>query len=223
MKYLQKSFRWLLPFALAAAFTAPFAASGTVHAASFTLQSFSAPTFRCTNNVWSGTVTVSGGFKGTLEIKLMENPHQVDTATPHAFVTFTGASDPETESYTFSSIVPNASGNKSYIAQAIGATDTSGNDVTSSFGSSLNTKSGSYQCNSTTASAYSHMTVRTASSVHSLRWYSAQHVLGFNVYAGNTKLNRSLVTSTSRWFTFSTTHATNHLKLRAVLQNGTTR
>lgn len=60
------------------------------------------------------------------------------------------------------------------------------------------------------------VTVHRTHGLNHIRWYSAAQVRGFNVYNGHTKLNRHLVTSATRWYSFSTRHTINHLHLVAV-------
>jgi hypothetical protein len=209
----------LIAYNLAAIAALALAVTPRANASSFTLERFSAPTFLCSNNVWTGTVTVSGGFVGTLSIELKENPHQEltgDTTT----ATFTGGSDPETESYTFSTITHIPGQNHSFLTQAYQAVDSSSNDVTADFGSSLNTKSGSYQCSGPTAATYSRLSVHSAGGMHALRWFSTQHLAGFNVYSGSTRLNRSLVIGHGGTYAFSTRHTLSHLRLAAVQAGG---
>jgi hypothetical protein len=55
-----------------------------------------------------------------------------------------------------------------------------------------------------TAAAVAHLSIGRAAQHTTLRWYSAAHVLGFNVYAGTRRLNAHPVTSSSRWYTFTT-------------------
>src|SRR5947209_2762466 len=44
------------------------------------------------------------------------------------------------------------------------------------------------------------VTVHRSHGLNHVRWYSAAQLRGFNVYNGNTKLNRHLVTSTTHWY-----------------------
>jgi hypothetical protein len=60
------------------------------------------------------------------------------------------------------------------------------------------------------------VTVHRIQGLNHIRWFSAAHVRGFNVFNGHTKLNHHLVTSATGWYTFSTRRRVNHLRLLAV-------
>lgn len=75
-------------------------------------------------------------------------------------------------------------------------------------------------CSKPTAAAFSRLSIRVVGAQHVVRWYSARHVLGFNVFAGQRQLNHQLITSSSHWYTFATTHSTNGLHMVAVLPSG---
>ncbi len=75
-------------------------------------------------------------------------------------------------------------------------------------------------CSGPTAAAFSRLSVHVVGTQHVLRWYSAQHVLGYNVFAGQTRLNSRLVISTGHWYAFATNHATAGLRVVAVLVGG---
>lgn len=78
-------------------------------------------------------------------------------------------------------------------------------------------------CSGVTAAAFSRISVRVDAAQHVLRWYSAQRVLGYNVFAGHTRLNSQLITSSSHWYTFATNHSTTGARIVAVLAGGASR
>ncbi len=76
-------------------------------------------------------------------------------------------------------------------------------------------------CNPT-AAFYSRLSVHATSRRSTLHWYSAGKVAGFNVYDGKTRLNQQLVVSRTRWYHFSTSRSLRHVRIIAVLPNGST-
>jgi hypothetical protein len=225
ISHVTRSLFRFTPLLVALALAAPLGMASSAHANGTNDVSFDTPTFPCTTGTFGGNITVADStFVGYIRVDLLENPSQAYFIAT-TYVHFDGTS--ATEPYSFSSFTGNPSGNGSYIATANGAYSSSSSstaDLNSDFDSSVNnTKTGSFHCLSTTLSSYSRMSIKSANGVHTLRWFSAQHVLGFNVVAGGTKLNSKLVTSTSHWYTFATTHSTRHLHITAVFASGSTR
>lgn len=78
----------------------------------------------------------------------------------------------------------------------------------------------SFTVTSVTAASYSRLALKTVRGVHTFRWYTTMHVLGFNVFDGKTKLNHRLITGKSHWYTFSTRHSLAHRRIVAVWPSG---
>jgi hypothetical protein len=69
-----------------------------------------------------------------------------------------------------------------------------------------------------TMSAASRLSTIVSHGVTRLHWYAPLRVVGFNVFDGKKQLNRHLVTSPSRWYSFSTSQAV-HGRIRLVAVN----
>jgi hypothetical protein len=64
-----------------------------------------------------------------------------------------------------------------------------------------------------TVALYSQLQIRLAGKVHTVRWHSSLHVLGFNVFSGKTRLNSRPVTSATYRYAFRTTHSVMNLRI----------
>lgn len=71
-----------------------------------------------------------------------------------------------------------------------------------------------------TAASYSHLQTSHVHGTWVLRWYSPLHVLGFDVFRGKQRLNRTLVVSRTHWYRFVTRRVVRRPRLIAVWPDG---
>ncbi len=77
-----------------------------------------------------------------------------------------------------------------------------------------------FKCSEPTVAAASRLSMVHHGRVSVVRWYSAQHVAGFNVFDGSRLLNHRLVTSQTHWYRFATNRTIHRLRLVPVGLSG---
>jgi hypothetical protein len=207
MNIIRKT-RQLLPImALAAAVIGPRAIAPIAFAAGGDITSI---TYQCVNNNTQvqGTFTITGPYTGDVVLMLTYKggpgpytPGGFSDTGNHATVSVDVASG-QTLSYSYT-LTYSSPPTNTHRVEVVSPSDTTKTLV-------------SFDCGSPTAAAYAHLGIRTSQGQHIITWTAAQRVLGFNVYAGSTKLNRMPVTSKTNHFTFTTTHNVTNVHVQAI-------